>query len=460
MNNPDVTVYITNFNYGKYLKKSIKSVLNQTFKNIEILIVDDGSTDNSRKILAEFRNKKNIRFIFQRNIGLNKSINIATKAAKGRFVLRLDADDYLDENAILLLYNKISKSEDIGLVYSDYYFINKNNEITKYVKDVDFFENLKSFYQPPHGACSLIRKSFLEEVNFYDKRFKRQDGVDIWFKFINKFKVKKINLPLFYYRQHSTSLSSNKTKIFQTRNKILRKFVKTDIKKINKVLIIPARSTVDIKNNLALAKIGNKNLISLTLEGAIKAKIFDKIIVTTRDKNIAKFLVKNYRKKIKIHKRPGIIQFENTEYNQSVISAIEKYCIKKPDVIVISHINYPFKKPFYYEKIINALIAHKADRILTLSESFENNLYKLKKNNFVQINDNDKGLLKLEKKSIFIETGGLTCFVYKKYKNFIKNRNKSKIKSNYMLIDKKSAFGINSEIDLLIANKVIKNTLY
>ena len=77
-------IYITNFNYGRYIKKSIQSVLNQTFKNYELLILDDGSTDNSIQIIKSFSKKKNIRFIFQKNKGLNKSNTIAIKAAKGK----------------------------------------------------------------------------------------------------------------------------------------------------------------------------------------------------------------------------------------------------------------------------------------------------------------------------------------------------------------------------------------
>ena len=73
---PEITVYITNFNYGRYIKKSIQSVLNQTFKNYELLILDDGSTDNSIQIIKSFSKKKNIRFIFQKN---NQLANIYHK---------------------------------------------------------------------------------------------------------------------------------------------------------------------------------------------------------------------------------------------------------------------------------------------------------------------------------------------------------------------------------------------
>ena len=61
--NPLVTVYITNYNYGKFIKKAINSVLNQTFKNYELIIIDDGSKDKSVEIIKEFQNKKNIKII-------------------------------------------------------------------------------------------------------------------------------------------------------------------------------------------------------------------------------------------------------------------------------------------------------------------------------------------------------------------------------------------------------------
>ena len=153
---PIITVYITNFNYGEYLKKSITSVLNQTFKNIELIIVDDGSTDNSKKILNEYFKNKKIKIIYQKNKGLIKSCNIAIKLASGQFIMRLDADDYLDKNALLILYNEIIKNDEIALVYSDYFLIDKfENLISHERKNSIKHNSLKN--NPAHGACSLIR---------------------------------------------------------------------------------------------------------------------------------------------------------------------------------------------------------------------------------------------------------------------------------------------------------------
>ena len=98
--NPLITIYITNHNYGKYLSKSINSVLKQTYSNYELIIIDDGSTDNSKNIIKKYQNLKNIKIIFQKNKGLLVSNNIALKLSNGDYITRLDADDWLDENFI------------------------------------------------------------------------------------------------------------------------------------------------------------------------------------------------------------------------------------------------------------------------------------------------------------------------------------------------------------------------
>ena len=99
MNNGLVTVYITNHNYGRYLEQSIRSVLEQSYKNIELIIIDDGSSDESRDLLKNYESNGKIKIIYQNNRGLAISNNIALQQAQGYYIIRLDADDYLDKNA-------------------------------------------------------------------------------------------------------------------------------------------------------------------------------------------------------------------------------------------------------------------------------------------------------------------------------------------------------------------------
>ena len=119
----DVTVYITNYNYEQYIKQSIESVLAQSYSNFELIIIDDGSTDSSKSIIKDYIGSSQVRVIFQDNKGLIASNNIALHAANGKYIIRLDADDYLEQNALLVMVKAIDKSDDLALVFPDYYYV-------------------------------------------------------------------------------------------------------------------------------------------------------------------------------------------------------------------------------------------------------------------------------------------------------------------------------------------------
>ena len=106
LSTPLVSVYIVNHNYGDFLEIAINSVLNQTLTNYEIIFIDNGSTDSSRKKLEGFYSNPKIRIILQKNMGLNAANNVALKFAKGKYIIRLDADDYFDKNALEILSSK------------------------------------------------------------------------------------------------------------------------------------------------------------------------------------------------------------------------------------------------------------------------------------------------------------------------------------------------------------------
>ena len=220
--NPLITVYITNFNYGKFVKKAINSVLNQTFKNYELIIIDDGSKDKSIEIIKEFQNKKNIQIIYQKNKGLVVSNNLALRLSKAKYIMRLDSDDWLDPHALEIMSNILERDKKISLVFPDYYEVDKNGKILDQVRRHDF-KKVKLLDQPAHGACTMIRKENLIDIGGYDEEFSCQDGYYLWLKFIKKYVVRNVNLPLFYYRQHEKSLSKNNKKILSNRSRIISK---------------------------------------------------------------------------------------------------------------------------------------------------------------------------------------------------------------------------------------------
>ena len=158
---PKISIYITNRNYGKYIDRAIKSVLNQTFKDWELIIIDDASTDNSLKKIRVYENKRLCRLIINnKKKGLIKSSNIAIKAARGNYVIRLDADDYFEKNALSVLYDKVESDPSIGLVYSDYFLVDEKDNVISFEKQIVVKSNDVIDYRPVLAACCLIKKKF------------------------------------------------------------------------------------------------------------------------------------------------------------------------------------------------------------------------------------------------------------------------------------------------------------
>ena len=227
-----ITVYITNYNYQDYIKQAIESVLNQTLKNFELFIIDDGSTDNSKDIIESFRQLNNVTIIYQKNQGLNITNNIAMRLSNSKYLMRLDADDFIEPDALEVLSNILESDEELGLVFPDYYYVDKKGVKIGEEKRHDFSKDVSLYDQPAHGACTMIRLSFLKEIGGYNESFNCQDGYDLWLKFITHYKVTNVNKPLFYYRQHGNNLTTNELRILNTRRdikkEVLLRYIQTN----------------------------------------------------------------------------------------------------------------------------------------------------------------------------------------------------------------------------------------
>ena len=126
---PLISVYITNYNYERFLKKAIDSVLAQSCRDFELFIIDDGSTDDSKKIIESYSTNCKIKIIYQQNKGLNVTNNIAARAATGKYIIRLDADDYFATNALEQMSRKLEANPELGMVFPNYYYIDENDRI-------------------------------------------------------------------------------------------------------------------------------------------------------------------------------------------------------------------------------------------------------------------------------------------------------------------------------------------
>jgi len=348
MNNSDIiiTVYITNYNYGKYIKQAIESVLNQTYQNFEIIIIDDGSTDMSKQIIEGYEKHPKISVIFQQNKGLTISNNIAISVARGKYIIRLDADDYFEKNALKLLYNEFYKDNELGMVFGDWYEIDEFDNILTIEKRHDFKKDVSLFDQPAHGACTMFRLSYLKELQGYDESLSRQDGYELWFRFVKQYKIRNINIPIFYYRKHGNNLTSDDVALLNTRAVILEKHGNSKNNNKQYLSIIPIRG-MNIDNcSQPFIKVNDLPLIDHTIEVLLEMKLIRHILITTPLKSVIDHVKNKYKDtKVMCFHRSNDLARINSNLNSTIHDVLSRYNeLENIDSFFISTIETPFKR--------------------------------------------------------------------------------------------------------------------
>lgn len=211
-----VSVIIPVYNAEKYIKRCLNSVLKQTLKEIEVIVINDGSGDSSRDILESYSIVENFRIINKKNEGASKTRNLGIELAKGKFIYFMDADDYIEKDMLLEMYNK-AKEDKLDIVVCDYY--NETLKTKEYIKNLDIIENeiitgvdytkylLWSEKKiAPSIWGKMIKKSIYinNNIRFSENIFIGEDIVlGIKTAYFSK-KVGKINKPFYHYIIHET----------------------------------------------------------------------------------------------------------------------------------------------------------------------------------------------------------------------------------------------------------------
>ena len=299
---PKVSVYIVNHNYGQYVERAIESVLGQSFQDYELLIIDNGSTDGSREVIERYARHEKVVTFFQDNIGLNRTNNVAIDRSTGRYVIRLDADDYLHENALEVLAGALDQRPDVGLVFPDYFLVDADGSVLDVVQRHDFDE-VTLLDQPAHGACTMIRRECLETLDGYDESYHCQDGWDIWVRFIGRYGVANVNLPLFHYRQHGRSLTGNEDEILSTRSRILEKAAAGRKTVASSVAMVPIRGPALDLRSVALRPLGGRAVLEWTIDAALEARRISRVLVTSSDDAVERHVRAVYGDRVAFYTR-------------------------------------------------------------------------------------------------------------------------------------------------------------
>jgi len=196
-----VTIGIPFYNADQYLFQTISSVINQTYKNWELILLDDGSTDNSLKIARSFSDKRIIIISDGENKGLIHRLNQLTFLAKGEFYARMDSDDIMHFDRIRIQVNYLLTYPEVDLVGSSYYSIDLNNIIIGKT-NVNFKpDSVRNILK--HGCFahpSVFGRTIWFKKNQYDKAYHRMEDIELWLRTVSFSNFRNIDVPLLFYR--------------------------------------------------------------------------------------------------------------------------------------------------------------------------------------------------------------------------------------------------------------------
>lgn len=405
---PKVTVYIPAYNYGCFLNAALQSVLKQTMDDWELIVIDDGSTDDTTQILASYRMHHKIRILKQENRGLNFTNNMALRIAKGEYFMRLDADDFLDENILLVLSQVLDMKPDVDLVYPDYYLVNEDGEITEIIRRQKIGEEVDLLDLPAHGACTMIRKQILWEIGGYFEEFSCQDGYGMWLKFIERHRPYNVNVPLFYYRRHEASLSKSRGLILETRRKIKRRVVEEmNLSRIPKVLaLVPAFLGSGFAFGEPFRQFMGKSLLERTLEQIMEARSIDRAVVSSNDEDVLAYA--NRYKGVDVLLMPQApakwaVRMEDTSLH--VLKTLEERGYI-PDAVCVCCVNTPLRGGAHIDKAVDTMTIFNVDSVISITEDFSF-YYHHGKHGLTPVNGSLQRTLRLERKALFKDNGAI-----------------------------------------------------
>lgn len=215
MNKPLVSVIIVSYNHENYIKQSIISVMNQSYGNIELIVVDNGSTDNSINVIEKLRIIYNFKYIFNERNGVALAFEMGTKVAKGNYIIPFSSDDVMTHTRIEIQVDFLEKNRNIAACFGNMMCINSDFTIHKQLlrkhvlykeyKFEDVFLKSVSLYSPTH----MYRMEIFKEVNGYDKDYKIEDLALYFDILIKGYIFVSLNYLFAYYRIHNTSTHNN-----------------------------------------------------------------------------------------------------------------------------------------------------------------------------------------------------------------------------------------------------------
>lgn len=224
-----VSIILPTHNGEKYIRTSIDSCLGQTYCNLELIIVDDASSDKIFQIVNSYSDKRINYLKNETNVGLSNALNRGFAISSGEYLTWQSDDNFYDNKAIEILIRELNSNPKISFIYSNFYQVGENGKIKRKVRVAG---PRKLDMKNCIGPCFLYRRKVYEEIGDYNPGLFLAEDYEYWLRVSRRFKLKKINDYLCYYRLHPKSLRSQNQayKIEEQAQKASDQFVRSSMK--------------------------------------------------------------------------------------------------------------------------------------------------------------------------------------------------------------------------------------
>jgi glycosyltransferase involved in cell wall biosynthesis len=228
MDSKRISVVIPTYNYGHFVTEAVDSVLAQTAPPLEVIVVDDGSKDDTRQRLARYGDR--IRYIYQENQGLSAARNTGIRAAQGEYIALLDSDDVWHPRKLEVQAHYLARHPEVGLLASADIMDRSGGwpavEAADPAPQPIRFEDLviKARFVP---SGVVIRQDCFRAAGLFDTELRSTEDRDMWIRIARQFPVVKLRVPLVWYRVHGGNMSYVATRMEENGLKVLRKAFRT-----------------------------------------------------------------------------------------------------------------------------------------------------------------------------------------------------------------------------------------
>jgi glycosyltransferase involved in cell wall biosynthesis len=205
-NIPSVSVVLPTYNQAAFLPKALDGVFQQTWRDFELIVVNDGSSDTTPQVLEEYRQKYDFTVIHQENQKLPRALNTGFRAARGYYLTWTSSDNVMLPNMLEEMVKALEANSEIGLVYADWEVIDEKGSRIDIVHTLDYDRHLLmriNFI----NACFLYRRLCQEKIGLYDPDYILAEDWEYWLRISRSFKLMRVPMVLYQYRYHGKSLT-------------------------------------------------------------------------------------------------------------------------------------------------------------------------------------------------------------------------------------------------------------